>query len=119
MLQEILSTTLGVELGYYYHTCGPLHLYDRNIALANRIMSSTEEDHFEMKKMQSTSDIKSFLAAENSIRLGHPCDLKQISEYWRNLLFVVERYFNGKSCREVSGMQCNMLRASEQKEAVR
>jgi thymidylate synthase len=38
MLQEILSTTLCVELGYYYHTCGHLHLYDRNIALANRIM---------------------------------------------------------------------------------
>jgi thymidylate synthase len=119
MLQEILATTLGLELGYYYHMCGSLHLYDKNIELAKRVMSSAEEYDFEMPKMQSTSDIKNFLEAENSIRLGHPCDLKQISEYWRNLLFVIDNYFNERSPRGVFEKQRHKQRASEQEESVR
>jgi thymidylate synthase len=119
MLQEIIATTLDVELGYYYHTCGSLHLYDRNIELAKRIMLNTEEYPFEMQRMRSTSDINIFLEAERSIRLGQPRDLKQIPEYWRNMLLVVENYFDSKSFRQASETQCNNERVSEQKEAVR
>ena len=93
MLQEMLATTLNVKLGYYHHTCGSLHLYDRNVALAERIVSTAERRDLEMPKMQSVSDISRFLEAESAIRLGNPYDLKQISGYWRNLLSVISALF--------------------------
>jgi thymidylate synthase len=42
MLQEIISTQLGLKLGQYHHFCGSLHLYDRHIDLAERILATED-----------------------------------------------------------------------------
>jgi thymidylate synthase len=94
MLQELLSTILGLELGHYHHMCGSLHLYDRHIELANRILSTEDVQDLQMPKMRSAADIDKFLEAEKAIRLGKVYDLEQISEYWRGLLSAIECYFD-------------------------
>jgi thymidylate synthase len=119
MLQEILATTLNIELGCYHHVCGSLHLYDKNIELAKRINANAEGRDLEMPKMQSVSDIHSFLEAESAIRLGKPYNLKQISEYWRNLLFVIERHFHKADPTTSLVKQGYTQRHSKHKEAVR
>src|SRR5205814_5458874 len=61
MLQELLASELGLELGKYYHFASSLHLYERHFELAKRIVKSPVTDFFEMPRMIEPSQVADFL----------------------------------------------------------
>jgi thymidylate synthase len=94
MLQELLSCTLGIELGSYFHVAGSLHLYQRHFELAKRILSCRLSFHHEMPSMHAHHQLERFLNLENRIRytgeLGP--EAPALDPYWRHLLDVLRWY---------------------------
>lgn len=70
MIQELLARTLGLELGAYVHGAGSLHLYERHLDLARRVLREPPPDRHEMPVMQPVEALPAFLAAEQAIRSG-------------------------------------------------
>jgi thymidylate synthase len=92
MLQEMLSVTLGLKLGTYYHFAGSLHLYDQHLNLAHRILADKGDPDFEMPSMPNTDELTTFLAREGHIRLGARGRLhseRPLDKYWQDLLDVL------------------------------
>lgn len=69
MIQELLAQTLGLELGAYVHGAGSLHLYERHLDLARRVLREAPPDQHEMPIMQPIDALPTFLDAEQAIRL--------------------------------------------------
>lgn len=93
MLQELLALRLGVDLGKYFHIVGSLHVYERHFALARRIIDSAPDSPFEMPMMTTPEQLGRFLDGEEALRLGNnPSAVltRELSDYWRNLLEVLE-----------------------------
>ncbi len=86
MLQEMLATTLELELGKYYHVAGSLHLYERHVSLAERIMASKKAKQFEMPSMKALHELPTFLEAEGILRSGGDPLKFSFSPYWADLL---------------------------------
>jgi thymidylate synthase len=83
MLQEMLSQTLGLDLGVYMHTVGSLHLYEQHMNLATKVVAEDLMPASEMSRMKPLSDLTDFLAAERAIRLGETPPV--LSGYWAEL----------------------------------
>jgi thymidylate synthase len=60
MLQELLSCEIGIELGYYFHIVGSLHLYARHLELAERITSSGASFEYEMPAMRAHDQLVNY-----------------------------------------------------------
>lgn len=91
MLQERLATELGLGLGSYHHYVGSLHLYDRDIASAKKIVASKPICFDEMPQMECIEDIEAFLKAEcysRSVPNTEGADLPT-SHYWKDLLAIL------------------------------
>jgi|HubBroStandDraft_6_1064221.scaffolds.fasta_scaffold36299_3 thymidylate synthase len=97
MLQEIISTQLGLKLGQYHHFCGSLHLYDRHIDLAERILATEDREWHEMPPMQSVDEINTFVRIEKAIRQGKSYNIEEVSGYWRQLLLALIKHFDKKA----------------------
>lgn len=89
MLQELLASTLGLELGIYQHVTGSLHIYERHIPLAHAILASERLEPFEMPRMESIESIESFLRAEASVRNNYEFVKPRLPPYWEGLLSVL------------------------------
>ena len=96
MIQELLARTLGVELGTYVHGAGSLHLYERHLDLARRVLRETPPERHEMPVMQPIDALPDFLAAEQAIRLGSRSPA--LPAYW-DALATPLRDFAGSSHR--------------------
>ena len=97
MLQEILARTLCVELGWYAHFVGSLHLYDIN---------RSEVESFLAEGWQSTQDampsmplgdpwpaIDALLNAERALRTADgsaPVAVDHVSPYWADLIRLLQ-----------------------------
>jgi thymidylate synthase len=92
MIQEILSVTLGIELGEYHHIAGSLHLYDHHYELAAKMLETQSESYFEMPVLVDVSEIPIFLVTEQSLRQDSRREYKVQSGYWRELLDVLSLY---------------------------
>jgi len=93
-LQELMSVELGVELGFYSHFVGSLHIYERHLDLAERVLASkANPDSAEMPQIGSTDGIKQFLSAERALRENKDSDLlESLPPYWRDLGRVLHSY---------------------------
>ena len=82
MIQELLARRLDVEPGVYRHIVGSLHLYDHNVDDAVKYLREgwqpTTEYMPSMPSGDPTSQVKSFLNAEDSVRLGKLFDLGEL-----------------------------------------
>ena len=58
VLQELMATSLGVGLGCYYHSIGSLHLYDRDLESAERIVKDSPS------VVEPMPEIKGFFGVE-------------------------------------------------------
>ncbi len=98
MLQELLANMLHIEMGWYIHFAGSMHIYDRHLKMAEKILVNQDYQSFAMPKMpQNTAkSLKEVLVAEERIRLkGHSTDNLNI-EYWRDILKVLKIYSQAK-----------------------
>jgi thymidylate synthase len=98
-LQELLSVTLGLELGIYTHIAGSLHLYDYHFSMANAMINGNGYEKCSMGKIPSIDSVENFVSIENKIR-NNKLTLKEINdvdleEYWVDLLKVL-LYYNEK-----------------------
>jgi hypothetical protein len=94
MLQELLASQLGVELGNYYHFAASMHLYERHFDLARKIAEHDFASSFEMPPMQEVGELPKFLMFESRIRSGIPLrelvESRHLNLYWRQLLAVLD-----------------------------
>ena len=89
MLQERLALELDVEMGWYMHSAGSLHVYEQFYSLAERIAAEPGPFLTEpMPRMDDISALPAFLAVEEALRFGRPGAIKMVAElplYWRTL----------------------------------
>jgi thymidylate synthase len=88
MLHELLSVQLSVELGWYQHSAGSLHVYDYHMELTERIARASLTTSRPMPPMSDPQAIPTFLRAERALRLGDPSASELLSSlplYWREL----------------------------------
>ena len=94
MLQELLTAELGLTVGSYTHSVGSLHIYDRHIELAERVIEDQGFD-FEMPQMEGIQGLSTFLALADEVRQGlNPDDdlRRVLHPYWADLLEVLRLY---------------------------
>jgi thymidylate synthase len=90
MLQEMLARALRLDLGVYIHSAASLHLYERHLALAGRVLNDVPPAAAEMPVMEPLSDLPNFLMAERAIRLGeYP---PTVMPYWAELAEVLNDF---------------------------
>ena len=122
MLQEIVARRLDVDIGTYKHMVGSLHLYDKNVADAQRFLSEgwqpTQITMPPMPPGDPWPAIRRVLAAERAIRTGAsttcPTDglehLDDLDPYWADLvrLLLVFRAKKAKNSDRVSLLKKSM-----------
>ncbi|KPM48331.1 thymidylate synthase [Jiulongibacter sediminis] len=96
MLQEMVSSILGVELGEYYHYVSSLHIYKKDLA---KVISYQNEGYFIKEQMKELppnfelSTLDKLINAEDKIRDGgHETVLKyqsEFDEYWFDILLLL------------------------------
>jgi len=96
MLQELLSIELNVELGYYYHNVGSMHIYERHFKLAKEMLTDKTDNSIIEPAMQDVDSIETFLLYEKLIRtrnIKHDEVISvKINSYWKNMLIVLSEY---------------------------
>jgi len=88
MIQEMLATTLGLELGVYVHVAGSLHLYSRHYHLAGKMLDSPASESWSMPAMKSLEQLPLFLETEKNIRSGAVYD-GRLKGYWGDLAAIL------------------------------
>jgi len=104
MIQEIVARSVGVDLGWYKHVVGSLHLYDDDADLANDFLKEGWQTTTSMPEMPPGDPwpaIKILLTAENEIRstgalLG--VDLSELDPYWADLIRLLLVLSHNKRC---------------------
>lgn len=91
MLQELLSTQLGIGLGTYKHFIGSLHLYEMHYKLADEILKNPVSKINTMKEMPFTDkkDIENILKVEEQLRKGDQIEKIDLGEYWNDFISVL------------------------------
>jgi thymidylate synthase len=98
MIQEKLASELSIELGTYTHIAGSMHVYERHLDLANKIISYKDYSPIEMPCMNPHQQLIEFLKFELKIREEnclHP-ESKLLSPYWLDLLEVLNWHRSSK-----------------------
>lgn len=104
MLQEALALELrktmpALELGYYYHNAGSLHIYERHFEMAKRIMEDKRKLELSMRPMDSFSDnvLTGLVGVEAAWQYaGAPKDFdftkvgawQLLTPYWQDLVLM-------------------------------
>lgn len=98
MLQELLAIQLGMDVGSYTHNTGSLHIYEPQLAIAERIASDLPCKESPMPPMDDHEGAATFAMIETSIRTGAlPVqELPDLSPYWAALAEELIRYRNAR-----------------------
>jgi thymidylate synthase len=95
MVQELLASELGVDVGSYYHCVGSFHLYERNVGAAESMLQDSSNHELEMPLLSHRDELGQFLKTERALRLGNNSAEKLIQDlptYWRQLAEVLGWY---------------------------
>ena len=97
MLQEILARTLSVDVGWYAHFVGSLHLYDINQSAVHSFLSegwqSTQDAMPPMPLGDPWPAIRALLAAERALRTNDrsaPVAVDDVLPYWADLIRLLQ-----------------------------
>lgn len=91
MLQEIIARSLAVDIGYYYHHVGSLHLYQKNKRKVEKYFKEGYQStnaKFAMPAMPEEdpwNQIEKFMKIEADIRLNAHKSLDELNPYWADL----------------------------------
>jgi thymidylate synthase len=69
MLQELLATELGVELGIYKHVCGSYHYFTNEEGMVDKIIASTDYTPSMEKMIGGMAEVKKLLYFEQVARI--------------------------------------------------
>ncbi len=91
MMQEIMARQLGIEVGPYSHFAGSMHIYDKHLELAEKIISETYYPVMEMLPMPTDPwrYIRILLQIEQDLRESGDTEVLIGSEYWNELAKVL------------------------------
>ncbi|QIA64266.1 thymidylate synthase [Vibrio astriarenae] len=98
MLQEIVASSLGCDLGKYHHFVVSLHLYDKHIEkvknMQNEGYMATHDLMEPMPEENFISIRNTILECENKIRTLQDIDLDnvQLEDYWKDILRLLQIY---------------------------
>jgi thymidylate synthase len=95
MLQEAMMVNLrefypDLELGYYYHNAGSMHVYDRHFEMADKIINAENAFDMNMIPMDKFNlDIVNALVSvecewrNNHVKFENTVDWEQLTPYWQ------------------------------------
>jgi thymidylate synthase len=93
MLQELMACQLGLDVGWYQHMVGSIHLYRDDYDRASRIRAHRSFDTTsQMQPMAAPEELLAFLQFERLIRQSPPADPSMtfpVHPYWARLLTVL------------------------------
>jgi thymidylate synthase len=97
MLQEIMARSLDVELGWYKHFVGSLHLYEWDFTKARKFLKEGWQATVAMPPMpvgDPWDSIRAVLELESAIRQGKRRDAAEIklNAYWADLVRLLQIY---------------------------
>lgn len=98
MLQEMLACELQVQLGSYIHIAGSLHLYERHLGLAKRIVEEGAKGIDPMAPMNSINELEKFLQFERDLRTKGYSQIL-LSDYWLKLAVPLQYHAKAESER--------------------
>lgn len=95
MLQEILAKELSLELGYYNHAVGSLHLYEDKIDKAKQYISEGYQSTTFMPVMPNNTinSVYDLLKVEEAIRTNKEIpdtEFSKLDPYWRDLAYMLK-----------------------------
>ncbi len=92
MMQELLAAELNLELGWYKHFVGSMHIYDYHNELAEKILNNEYTTH-EMSPMPAWNEEakEKLFECEEQYRLGYDAEYK-CDEYWGNICKLLRIY---------------------------
>lgn len=102
MLQELVASEIGADLGVYKHCVGSMHLYKNNIPQAEQYIGegvmSTKNNMPLMPKETPMESVKLLLDLERDIRLGNPYDIEgsDLALYWRDFAYLLAIYSHAR-----------------------
>lgn len=114
MMQEIVATSLEVDMGWYRHCVGSLHVYRDKRSIAKAFLDegwqSTLHPMPPMPHADPLSAVDSLLAAEQLIRSGSPHAIDRLGgmhPYWADLarLLLVHRALKGGDMDHARGLK--------------
>jgi thymidylate synthase len=108
-LQELLAHQLGLELGSYFHVAGSYHLYESDLASADRVLAGhsrpVNEDPFPaMPVGDNWSTIYEVLAIEQAMRGGRLTVRRDdveglgLAPYWSQVVALLSLYAQWQLC---------------------
>lgn len=98
MLQEIMARQLNLEVGIYKHFAGSMHIYDRHLSMADRILSERHCPKHVMPPMPGDPwrNIAQLLAVEHHLRIDGSADIWPQQPYWGDLARILQGYLGEK-----------------------
>lgn len=98
MIQEMVATTLGLEVGEYYHYVGSMHLYTKDLEGAARYNQEGHQRTVEMPAMQPGKPfdfVPTLREAEDRIRHGEPVDADVVAPdgYWADIVRLYQAFW--------------------------
>lgn len=94
MLQEIMAKQLELDLGWYIHFVGSMHIYDRHLGMAENMLKHVDFKKYIMPEMPGDSEtsINKLLRAEEEIRTKGYSTQKIEESYWDSIRKIYELY---------------------------
>lgn len=113
MLQEVVARTLGVELGYYRHFVGSLHLYDRDRTEAQQYLEEGAQATVAMPPIppgDPLPSIQKVLDAEFRIRRREEIDADKcgVSPYWADLIWLLQAFAARNNRSKLQALKAGM-----------
>jgi len=95
MLQEMVARSLGLEVGFYKHAVGSLHLYETDVLKTRRYLDEGFQSTKPMPPMpigDPWTNIRRLVRLEASMRSRHPLAQKELERhgYWADLARLLE-----------------------------
>jgi thymidylate synthase len=116
MLQEIIARSLAVDLGYYYHNVGSLHLYKNDKKDVEKYFKEGYQSinvKFAMPAMPQEdpwNQIEKFMKIEADIRLNVGKSLDGLNSYWADLgrLLLIFSLYNRDDIKGIESLRNEM-----------
>lgn len=113
MLQEILARALKVDIGFYHHFVGHLHLYDADREKAKAFLSEGFQSIEPMPPMPDENPMQSLpelLEAEKAIRTDpESIPLCDFDPYWEDILRLIRIYSERRHRRDGFGTRVTAM----------
>lgn len=98
MIQEMVATTLGLEVGEYYHYVGSMHLYTKDLDGAVRYSEEGHQRTVEMPAMPAGKPfdfVPALREAEDHLRHGEQLDAAVVAPdgYWADILRLYQAFW--------------------------